>query len=444
LKPVEMFIPPAYHAWDALAFFGHRYLRWSGWRGEAFLPYLGLVGIAGFAWLVVATVKRIVARRPLPGQALSIGWIVAYASIGGVTNLLALYADFQVFRAANRGAIFISALVLCFLAVRLSRATGAWPGWARMGGALLIGGFGVLEQLPRREPAADRAARIADVEGDRQFGRQLESALPAGAMVFQLPVLGFPEVATPYQLGDYEHFRPYLATETLRFSYGAAKARARGRWQHELADRPMAEVVPRLERHGFAALYINRKGYADRAEGLLRELAALGYASRIEATGWHQVVVPLRPAARPSLPLSESLTLGQGWHLRPVAGVHWAYGTAALSYFNPHPHPVVVDVSLTLAGVTPRAVEFAPRGGAGTTFAVTAEPRTVVMPSLTLAPGVNRFVLRSPQKPQRDPAAQNQLRSFGLVRSIVTPAAAEPGLDGTDSRSAGPVVAAGG
>lgn len=444
LKPVEMFIPPAYHAWDSLAFFGHRYLRWSGWRGEAFLPYLGLVGIAGFLWLVVATVKRIVDRRALPGQALSVGWIVAYASIGGVTNLLALYADFQVFRAANRGAIFITAIVLCFLAVRLSRATGAWPGWARVGAAVLVGGIGVMEQLPRREAAADHAARRTDVEGDRRFGQQIEQALPAGAMVFQLPVLGFPEVATPYQLGDYEHFRPYLATETLRFSYGAAKARSRGSWQHELGGRPMAEVVPRLERYGFAALYINRKGYADRAEGILRELAALGYVSRIEEDAGHQVVVPLRPVGRPSLPMSESLTLGQGWHLRPVAGVHWAYATAALSYFNPHPHPIVADVSLTLAAVTPRAVEFGRRNEAGTTFTVTAEPQTVVVPGVTLAPGVNRFSLRSPEKPRRDPAAQNQLRSFGLVRSVVTLAGPEPGLEDGDPKSAGPVVAAGG
>lgn len=428
LKAVEMFIPPAYHAWDWLAFFGHRYLRWSGWRGEAFLPYLGLVGIAGFAWLLLLTVRRIVDRRPLPGQALSVGWILAYASVGGVTNLLALYLGFQVFRATNRGAIFISALVLFFVASRLSRVSAGWPAWVRLGAAALVAGVGVLEQLPRRDAAAELQALAAEVQGDRVFGRQLEAALPAGAKVFQLPVLGFPEVATPYQLNDYEHFRPYLASRTLHFSYGSAKARARGRWQEELERRPVPELVRRLEEYGFAALYINRKGYADRAGSLLRELDELGYQRRLEGPKGDQVVVPLRPAANPRPPLSESMTFGQGWHQRPDAGVRWAYGEAALSYYNPYAYPLSVDVRLTLAAVAPRRVVFAWEGEVVRELAAEREPREHLLAGLVLAPGVNRFSLHSPAKARRDPAAQQQLRSFGVRDVTVVPAVHEPGV----------------
>jgi phosphoglycerol transferase len=428
LKAVEMFIPPAYHAWDWLAFFGHRYLRWSGWRGEAFLPYLGLVGIAGFAWLLFHTLRRIVDRRPLPGQALSVGWILAYASVGGVTNLLALYLGFQVFRATNRGAIFISAIVLFFVASRLSRVSAGWPAWIRLGAAALVAGFGVLEQLPRRDAATDMEALAAEVQGDRAFGRQLEAALPAGANVFQLPVLGFPEVATPHQLNDYEHFRPYLASRTLRFSYGSAKARARGRWQEELERRPVPDMVRRLEEYGFAALYINRRGYADRAESLLRDLDGLGYQRRIEGPKGDQVVVLLRPAANPRPPLSESMTFGLGWHQRPDAGVRWAYGEAALSYFNPYAYPISVDVRLTLAGVSPRRVVLEREGAMVRELAVEREPREFVIAGVTLAPGVNRFSLHSPAKARRDPAAQNQLRSFGVSDVTVAPVLDDPGV----------------
>ncbi len=421
LKAVEMFIPPAYHGWDALAFFGHRYLRWSGWRGEAFLPYLGLVGIAGFAWLLTVVVRRVVARRPLPGQALSVGWILAYASVGGVTNLLALYLGFQVFRATNRAAIFISAIVLFFLAVQLSRVTVRWPAWARGAAAAALALFGVLEQLPRREPSAEMAAMAADVQGDRDFGHRLEAALPAGAQVFQLPVLGFPEVPTPHQLGDYEHFRPYLASATLRFSYGAAKARARSRWQEELERRPVPEMVRYLESYGFAALYINRKGYADRAEALLRELHGLGYDRRIEGPRGHQIVVLLRPDSDPRLPLSESLTLGLGWHQKADAGVRWAYEDAALSYHNPYRHPVQVELRLALAGVAPRRVVLAREGETLGAFDVTAAVQEFTLPAVTLAPGVNRFMLAADAPAKRDPAAQHQLRSFGLQRAVVAP-----------------------
>lgn len=445
LKAVELFIPPAYHGWDWLAFFGHRYLRWSGWRGEAFLPYLGLVGIAGFVWLLFVTVRRIVDRRPLPGQALSVGWILAYASVGGVTNLLALYLGFQVFRATNRGAIFISAIVLFFVVLRLSRLSLTWPAWARAGAAALVAGFGVLEQLPRRDAAAEQKMMAVEVQGDREFGRRLESVLPAGARVFQLPVLGFPEVATPYQLGDYEHFRPYLASETLCFSYGAAKARARGRWQQELEGRPVPEMVRRLEDYGFAALYINRKGYADRAEVLLRELAALGYGRRLDGLKGDQVVVLLRPAPHPRLPLSDAMTLGRGWHQRADSGVRWAYGAAALSYFNPYAKPIVVDVRLTLQGIAPRRVVLEHEGTAVGEFAVTRDPAPFAIANVLLAPGVNRFSLRTEAKARRDPAAQNQLRSFGVRDVMVVPVApdsvapaaqvpgARPGVVGTGS-----------
>lgn len=45
---------------------------------------------------------------------------------------------------------------------------------------------------------------------------------------------------------------------------------------------PTAELVKALESYGFAAIYLNRRGFADRGERLLAELAALGRTGRIE------------------------------------------------------------------------------------------------------------------------------------------------------------------
>src|SRR5581483_11250561 len=98
LKPMEMLLPPVYHRWPAMTFFAHRYFRWSVWHGEAFFPYLGIVGIAGLLWLVGATTYRALKGRSLPGQSLSLGWLMGYATVGGLTNVLALMAGFQIFR----------------------------------------------------------------------------------------------------------------------------------------------------------------------------------------------------------------------------------------------------------------------------------------------------------------------------------------------------------
>ncbi len=420
LKPVEMVIPPPYHRWDWLAFFGHRYSRWSEWQGEPFLPYLGLVGIGGVVWLALATLRSIVRRRDLPGQTLSIGWILAYSALGGLTNLLALFAGFQLFRATNRAAIFVSALVLFFVVVRLSRLTTAWPRRWQFAAAALIASLGVLDQLPRTDSRSDQKNIARAVAADAAFGRALESAFPPGAMIFQLPVLGFPEVVPPYQLVDYEHFRPYLATDNLKFSYGAPKYRARGRWQRELEGLSVAESVRLLEAHGFAALYLNRKGFPDEGKQMLRELGQLGYHGRLQSAGGHQVVIPLRPVADAVPPLARGLTFGRGWHLRPDAGVRWGYDDAALSYFNPFAFPVSVNIGLTLVGINAREIIIEHEGRAVHQVALASTPTRVALPSFELHPGINRFKIHSSVPPIRAGLGSNrQLRSFGLKESQV-------------------------
>ena len=419
LKPVEMFIPPEYHRWAPLAALGQRYQRWSEWHGEPFLPYLGVCGIAGFLVLAAVALRQLLRRRPLPGAALAGSWLLAYASVGGVTNVLAFFAGFQLFRATNRAAVFLSALVLFFLVVRLSRWTAGWTPAARVATALVLAAAGLLDQLPRRPDPARQEAIAAAVRSDARLMAELESALPAGAPVFQLPVLGFPEVVPPHRLTDYEHFRPYLLSTHLRFSYGAAKHRARGRWQRDLEGRPTEELVRRLEAAGFAALHVNRKGFEDRGERLLRELEQLGYPPRLQSALGNQVVVLLRPSPQPQPPLARALTFGQGWHLRPDAGVRWAGGRAVLSYYNPHPVPVEVDVRLDLVAPRARRVRLEHAGRVRAEVAVEAEGATLRVRGLSLPPGISTLTLTSPDPVRREGAGPNQLRAFGLREQAV-------------------------
>jgi phosphoglycerol transferase len=240
-------------------------------------------------------------------------------------------------------------------------------------------------------------------------------------MVFQLPVMGFPEVVAPHRLGDYEHFRPYLATHDLRFSYGAPKLRARSRWQRELENMPVPELVKRLEHHGFAALYLNRRGFADNGEATLLELDALGYKERIASPDGHQVAVMLRPSTRPVPPLAESFTYGQGWHLQPEAGWRWAYEDAALSYFNPYPDPILVDLRFDVVGATTRPLLLERDGETVRQFQAADSATTRAMMLVELAPGVNCFTLRSPAPAVRQGVGRNQLRSFALRDVSVRP-----------------------
>lgn len=417
LKPVEMFIPPKFHRWAPLAFFGNRYVRWSDWRGEEFLPYLGLFGIVGLVWLGVATVRRLVVRQAPPGQALSIGWLIAYSGVGGITNVLAFFVGLQVFRATNRVGVYLAGIVLFFLVVRLSRATAGWPRWLRVGVALLAAVIGILDQVPRGATPAESRVIATAVAADRELGREMEAALPDGAMVFQLPVQGFPEVAPPGRLTDYELFRPYFVTETLRFSYGAPKFRSRSRWQRDLERAPAKELVRRLEEDGFAALYLNRKGFEDRADKMLGELAELGYDRRLQSRQGHQVVVLLHPAAQPRLPLAREFTYGQGWYQPLADGVRWAYEDAVLSYYNPYEQPVSIDVRLGVLAVGSRTVTLFHEDRPVGSVAADHARQMLRVPALQLQPGVNLFRLAADQPAQRQGTGRYGLRSFGLARN---------------------------
>ena len=142
-------------------------------------------------------------------------------------------------------------------------------------------------------------------------------------------------------------------------------------------------------------------------------------------------------------PLGREFTFGRGWHPRDKEGVRWAYEDAVMSYFNPYARPLVVSLSLELVGVSEGELSFeherrrvgatrlgespgAPvrRPGAGGSrrpppVRLKDQPGKIVVPHLELAPGVNRFVLRSSEPAQRGGVGPYQLRAFGLRKSSI-------------------------
>ena len=161
--------------------------------------------------------------RSRPG---AIAWILAYAVVGGLNGLLGL-AGFVWLRATNRTSIWILAVVLLWGATAISRA--AWTRRRRRSvvAAALLAALTLVDQLPPRTPPQAIRERGAVLASDAVFTRSLEAALPAGAMLFQLPVVDFPE-GQPVRGAslDYEHLRLYLHSTQLHFSYGSRASRA--------------------------------------------------------------------------------------------------------------------------------------------------------------------------------------------------------------------------
>jgi phosphoglycerol transferase len=234
---------------------------------------MGLVGVLG---LMIALVWPFLGepaakwagrdRAPLlknVGQLEILGLLLG--TVGGLGAVIAFVLP-QI-RAYNRILVYLAYFAAIALALVLDRMLSkARPGVRRglvlgaIAGLLLIG---VFDQIPPGF-APDFAATKAAYTADASYVARVESALPAGAAVLQLPYMPFPEPGGPLvKMTDYEPFRGYLHSKALRWSYGAQKGRETDAWQQQVAQLPAAALVAEARRAGFSAVWVDRNGYAD-------------------------------------------------------------------------------------------------------------------------------------------------------------------------------------
>jgi phosphoglycerol transferase len=242
-------------------------------------------------------------ERDVPMEAWQVLWIVLMFTTGGLNAIIGTLG-FTMFRGSCRYSIVILAITLLWAARRLSAMQAAseadyptvatkrlWTA-AAVAASLII----LWDQVPRAPTAEETAMVARHVKADREFAEKMEAALPEGAMIFQLPVMEFPESPIP-GVPPYDHFRPYLYSKNLRYSFGSMKGREREKWQPALqglmfegatlnqqAQRinvnaaNFSRAIDELKKLGFAAIYINRNGFPDRAKGLEEALLDMGYS----------------------------------------------------------------------------------------------------------------------------------------------------------------------
>jgi len=288
LKLVDLVVPPPNHAFPPFAAWGSHHLT-EVLLSPGELPpsaYLGLLGLGALAWLVIVSWQRAANRSMLPLEALLILWIILFATVGGINGVMGTLG-FQMFRATTRYSIFIFCIVLMHAVRRLSLvapAEGSKDGkkpWVH-GLALLVVLIAWWDQTPPMVSDQDWKGIAGEVASDHHFTENMEQRLFPGAMVFQFPVMDFPESPAP-GVGAYEHLRPYLYSHDLRFSFGTDKGRPGEEWQHQLDKVPLGDMVAQLESDGFAAVYVNRNGFSDGGAGLIKAFQAMGRGDMIES-----------------------------------------------------------------------------------------------------------------------------------------------------------------
>lgn len=285
LRPATLVVPEATHRVDALARLGTEVgdVPFAGEKGS----YAGLVGILGIAALLGACFAGLGGVRvpPLPG--VLAGVLLAMLLVGGRGGggVLIALAGFTNIRAWGRTSLVIALLGLAAVAL-LATAAAARFGRLPVGAALaVLVVVGLLDQVPRH-PVAGRAVTVAEVDAERRFVHEIEAALPAEAMVFQLPFSRFPEAGPQGRMVDYDQLRPYvLGTGRLRWSHGGLKGREAD-WQELWAAQPLPVLLDAVAVAGFDGLWVNRRAYDDGGGALLDQVTSLtGAAARTSGDG---------------------------------------------------------------------------------------------------------------------------------------------------------------
>jgi phosphoglycerol transferase len=389
LKVPDLFMPPPYHRWHWWASFGQsKYYIVTALKGESWSPYLGFVGIAGLAWLAGMSIFRLFQGKPrcIPVQAWQTLWVLAFSIVGGANLILGILGC-NYFRASNRYSIIILCISLFFLVRQLSRHC---PRRLALPVTFVLLAAGLADQLPPVTTTASIEQVAQQIRSDREFTAGMESGLPPGTMVFQLPVVGFPESPPINKMYDYEHFIPYFYSKLLRYSYGSDKGRALDAWQREVEKMPPAEMAAKLEEYGFGAIYLNTKAFKDGGSKLIDDLRDAGKPVFIVSSRNDLVAIRLTPAAVPSSPDIPPF-FGPGWSEGGHGPGRWAVAReATIELWNTQKESTRTSIQFGLVALKPRHVRISFNSGLFDDFDLQPNAVRLIGPKhVTLAPGKN-------------------------------------------------------
>ena len=115
----------------------------------------------------------------------------------------------------------------------------------------------------------------AAFNADRSFIEKIESALPDGSAVYQLPYMPFPETHPLYLLSDYSLLIGFLHSRSLHWSYGGMKGRQGDLFYRALAQQTIEKQIDVVRRLGFSGIYVDRRGFENNGDQMIEQLTHL-------------------------------------------------------------------------------------------------------------------------------------------------------------------------
>ncbi len=231
--------------------------------------YIGIIGVIGLVILISVLFKykkeddNINYRRICALSELNIAAILM-GTIGGIGTCFFVFIS-QTLRGFNRISIYIAFFCILTVCIMADIIFDKVAKKSEIFKYIYIIAVSIIFIMCIREQNPDIGLPIeestAEWNNDSQFISQIEDNMNEGDMIYQLPYHIYPEGGTQNGMYDFELFKGYLHSDTLKWSYGMSYETEEDKWNYETSELEPAKMVEELKNKGFSGIYINRKGY---------------------------------------------------------------------------------------------------------------------------------------------------------------------------------------
>lgn len=241
-----------------------------GYAYEQYYAYIGIVGIIGFIILIISLLcnrncmterfTRIIVLSRINVMLILLG------TSCGLGVIVALFVPF--ISSYNRVSIFILFACVCTVLLlmeeildRISDSKKKIIVFTIVAVVFFL--YSLWEQRGCYTKLTEQLliANAEKLEHDKNFFLEVESSAGDDSLVYVLPYMRSFEHGGEVALNDYEHYRGYMNTKTVRWSYGAIIGSQNDIWNEAVSKMNPDQMVCELKKKDFSGICINLAGF---------------------------------------------------------------------------------------------------------------------------------------------------------------------------------------
>jgi phosphoglycerol transferase len=192
----------------------------------------------------------------------------------------------------------------------------------------------IYDQIPPQHKIGLNVSDIKAFNSDKNFISNIESILTKkDARVFQLPYICWPECIAPgFGWSPYPHVIGYLHSKSMKWSYGGVRGRISDQWYSGIAKLKTENMISALKVSGFSGIYIDRRGYTDKAALLESEIQSITHTPPIVSPDGKKAFFQIQPTDN-NFSIYNNI-LGDGFHgwEGSIGGHTWSKKRSELNY----------------------------------------------------------------------------------------------------------------